>query len=321
MNKSNLKLLKDHDNISITGYRIISILKLLLERPYSEEEINSYFSSDSIVSRTLSKDTICIYINTLRSMGCIISRPSRGNDYKYVLRSHPFGVHITDKGWHTLIELRKRLSCFEDWKLMYRIDRLLLSLANEVACSNQREEAINLVMSCPGFLNEAKINLINTLEKYCKEGRTIQINYKSPETGLKVIEVIADNIAFENGCFYLWCFNSMLEEIQYLRIDRIKEIKVVNLNLTTFSKTQQEATYSLRGLSAVTYEKEANEEILEKTSDTVVIKTILKNKFKFIQKMLSFGSDCTILSPLSIKEEFVLKLKKMEDLYNNSVVK
>lgn len=108
-NQSKIEL-KDIDNISTTGYRIISIFKMLLNKPYSEDEINENLQEDVASCRKLSQDTICIYINTLRQIGCEISRPSKKNDFKYVLKSHPFSLTLAKEEAEGLINIRENFT-------------------------------------------------------------------------------------------------------------------------------------------------------------------------------------------------------------------
>jgi len=112
--ESNKPVSKEFDNISITAFRIISMLNMLLQEPLSDDELNEKLQTNIQGSRNLSKDTICIYINTLRAIGCEISRPSKKNEYKYVLKTHPFKLIISNDEISTIIEVRKYISSLKD---------------------------------------------------------------------------------------------------------------------------------------------------------------------------------------------------------------
>ncbi|MFH0702554.1 MAG: WYL domain-containing protein [bacterium] len=309
------KDLKNLDNISVTAYRIISIFNMLLEYPCNDEEINEKLQSDSLGTRSLSQDTICIYINTLRELGCIISRPAKGNDFKYVLKYHPFKLKLTDEEIYSLIEIRKHISNLDDWKPLVNIDKLFGIIIENL----EPEQKKKFSMIRKAYLRDIDANkqaqLINVLEKYCNKERSLVIKYVSPESGEKRIEIAIDKLTYENGALYLWGYNLKTKEMQYLRVDRIKEIDAINIKNSQYVPQIYCIRYKLTGIFALTFIPNEDEVIIEKKEKEIVLETKIQNKFKFIQKVLSYGNDCTVLSPESIKKEVISKLKTMLNAY------
>jgi len=308
---------KELDNISITGYRIIEILKLLMQHPCSEKDINYQFLNNPLVARSLSKDTICIYINTLRSIGCNISRPSKYNEFKYILKFHPFTLQITNEELQGLIDIRNYISTFNDWKLMLEINHLYRSIIYKIDDSLPDRNKIDELTNHSSYLSDNSLDILAQLNKYCLEKRSLVLNYVSPNSGEKNIEIIADHVFFENDYFYIWCINSKLEEEQYLRIDRIKKISEIKEKNEKYKRKSKIVKYSLKGISASTYCPCENEKILEKNDDYILIEATSTNKFKCLQKLLQYGPDCTILEPDSIKRELTEKLDLILCVYKN----
>ena len=308
--------LKDLDNISVTGYRIITILKMLLNKPCSDTDINERLKKDILGARDLSRDTICIYINTLRAIGCVISRPSKNTGYKYILKSHPFTLNFNEEEFNGLFNILKNISCFNDWNLMVDIDTLFKTIRDNLSPESRKLMGF---ATKPRFLNtDSKVEhkILHSLEKYCKEKRTILLKYLSPESGEKLVEVIADKISFENCALYLWCYNLELDETQYLRIDRIKDIKVVNLSKTNYKSKLCTIKYKLTGISGLTYVPAIDEKIIERTDKEIIIEAKVRNKFRYVQKILYYGSDCTLIDPETLKHEIIAKLESMLCIYN-----
>jgi len=77
------------------------------------------------------------------------------------------------------------------------------------------------------------------------------------------------------------------------------------------------AKYQLKGLQAAIFEPADNEKIIEKTEDGLIVEATVRNKFKFLQKILSLGPDCTIIEPDSLKDELIAKLTSMSKLYSS----
>jgi len=309
---------KNIDNISITAYRILSILNILLKEPLSDHDINQKLQENIEGSRNLSNDTLCIYINTLRSLGCDISRPSKNTGYKYVLKSHPFKLNLTKDEINTIIEIRKYISTLGNWKLVVEIDDLFNEIFNAL---NSESKKIFLSTKKSVLCREVNIENIlpelNLIEKYCAQNTDIIVLYDSPNSGEKEICLNADKLTLENDSFYLWGYNYELNETLYLRLDKIKSIRAVNIKGKGKNSKGIEAKYKLTGDSILTFVPAENEKILEKNDTELIISAKVKNKFKFIQNALSYGFDCQILSPESLRKEIIFRLKSMAEIYNN----
>lgn len=307
--------IKDFDNISLTAYRIISMFNMLLEAPCSDDEINEKLQEDIMMNRSLSKDTIYIYINTLRAIGCEITRPSRNNGYKYILKSHPFLIKATDEEITALVEVRKYISTLKDWKLMVNIDELYNKIVENIHNDDRKKFSQIKKSMLRAIDTNHQTYLINILEKYCEKKRTLLISYLSPVSGDKLIEMTVDKLAYENEALYLWGYNLETEETQYLRVDRISDIKVVNIRTNKYTPKTYSVKYKLTGVSMSFYSPCESEIIKEKNEDSIVIEAKVENKFKLIQKLLSYGSDCVVLAPDNIKKEIISKLRSMSKIY------
>ena len=86
----------DLNQISVTGIRAIIILGLLMIAPKSISEIRKSLVMYNIIDDTQPDDILRIDINSLKYMGCEIARPSKNNDYKYVLGKNPFSFNVSE---------------------------------------------------------------------------------------------------------------------------------------------------------------------------------------------------------------------------------
>ena len=309
---------KNLDNISITAFRILSILNILLKEPLSDDDINKKLQENIEGARNLSNDTICIYINTLRSLGCEILRPSKNTGYKYVLKTHPFKLNLSIDEINTIIEIRKYISTLGNWKLAVEIDDLFNQIFDTI---NSESKKIFLSVKKAVLCREVNIENIlpelNLIEKYCAQNTDIMLIYNSPNSGEKEICLNAEKLTLENSSFYLWGYNYELDETLYLRLDRIKSIKVINIKGKSKSSKGFDVKYKLTGGSIFSFVPSESEKILEKNDTELIIQAKVKNKFKFIQNALSYGADCTVISPENIRKEMISKLKMMAEIYNN----
>ena len=95
--------------ISLTGVRAIVILALLNIKPSTFEEIKEFLIESNIVTREYSIDTIRIDLNTLKYIGCDISKATKRTDNKYILRSHPFQLQLSPEEVNTLAKIYKHI--------------------------------------------------------------------------------------------------------------------------------------------------------------------------------------------------------------------
>ena len=63
---------------------------------------------------------------------------------------------------------------------------------------------------------------------------------------------------------------------------------------------------------------EENESIVKTEDDKIIVEGRYYNDFIAIQRMLSFGRDCTVLEPDEIRERIIEKLLEMREIYASS---
>lgn len=317
MTKSLEQKSESNSNISKTGYRILLLFKLLFESPRSRMEIDKEFEKDDVLKKGISYDTITNIVKALRKSGCIVKRPNIGTGYKYILEKHPFTTEISEKALEGLQKIRDGITSFSDWQLLCKINRLYEKFAN---FTMNEKHADLLLYNHP--LKNVDINLLEELVKHCESKQLLKITYTSPIFGTERLTFIPDFISFENNVTYLWGYNLRYQAIGYLRLDRIKSLKktfCVNTNsiLEQYESCILTVTYKLTGFAKLAYEPTRFEHIIIENPDYIVVEAKVFNKFNFLQRLLSFGLDCKILTPRSYIEEYLLALQNIRETYTN----
>ncbi len=310
-------LIKISDNISVTAYRTICILNLLLKQPSNEEEISLHLKEQILNNKNLSSDTIYIYLNTLKAIGCNICRPCKTNNHKYVLKSHPFMLQLDDNDLKSLVQIRKYISNLKNWKFILEVEKLFDIIQDNLVMESKKkfEKLRNASLRYP--LTQKIIDTIQKLESHAESQNKLEVVYSSPINGIKNIKIKPEEILYENGAFYVHIINLDANEAQYLRVDRINSFELLrnyNLNISELPDIAP-VQYKLKGASLYYFIPGENESIISKTEDEMIIEEKITNKFKFYQKVLSYGYDCTIIKPLSFQKEMVNKLRSMLEIY------
>ena len=296
--------------ISITGYRTLLVLMSLIEKGRTIEELVDILKENPITNKSVSKDTVRITLNTLKNAGCQISRPIKSKGFKYELLVNPFSLKLTDENLITLVRLRETLVNKVPWKDVITINNLyhkLVELTGNQSQINFIDETKSLGNVNPdiiaSFLNE---NII------CKK---IQLEYLSPEYGKEDIYVVPYKIIYENKRLYILCYSFKYNANCFLEVSRIIKIKSVYSKEKYPKENSYKVIYRISGQAMENYEKTYYETVLKKTAAYMDIEANVSNEFTFIQRILLYGSDFTIISPYVFREKLIDKVKQIRRNY------
>lgn len=297
--------------MSLTGYRTLVILSLLMESPKSTDEINEFFYNHQYIKEKFSNDTLRIYINSLRIIGCEITRANKSNGQKYELISHPFTYKIPQNQINSIEKLYKNMYNKIDIKDIIGIDNLFEKLASH----SKNNELKNKLKSFSVLKNINKA-VLEDLITHCKNKNQITFLYNSPKSNTKKIEIIADKLAFKSEKLYLFGNNLTHNEYSYFSLERILEICSIKLQKDKKEFPLIKVIYELKK-SNNKYIPENDEKIIESTKDKLVIELTSKNEFILTQKILHLANDCKVIYPEEFKNKLLKKLKAMENNYEN----
>lgn len=296
--------------MSLTGYRTLVILSLLLEAPRSTDEINNHFLNNQYIKEKFSNDTLRIYINSLRAIGCQITDANKANK-KYQLLSHPFEYDIPKSQLKAISKLYKSLSSKVDIRKLLEIDNLISKLANYVTNQTTKDYLTNM-----SLLKGVDRFILNDLLIHCKNNNQIVILYNSPKSVAKEIEIVCDKLSFRSDKLYLWGDNLTHQGYSFLPVDRI--IKILSIKMHKQKENVQPIKVLFKLSNCRNYMPQPDEKIVERTGDDLIIEVDSKNQFNLMQRILYMANDCKIIAPDSFKAEFVQKLQEMEKIYEQA---
>lgn len=297
--------------ISLTGIRSLTLLGLLIEEPRSLEDIRNAFMDFNIMEGSNSDDILRIDINTLKSIGCEISRADHRTNNKYVLSNHPFKININEEELKVLKSAFNKIKENADINLLLQYDRLFKKVAAFAADDSIKEYLLGL-----SPLKSYKSNIINDLKSACDAKNVITILYRNSET--KVVsekEIIADSVILQNNKLYLYGIDKNIKKSVYLNIKRIQKIISQTINEDDITGTPVMVKFWLRDFGVAGLDE--NENILSgDISNGFIIEGKYFNEFLAVQRILSFGSNCKVLEPTEFKNKIIEILKRMKEIYN-----
>lgn len=297
--------------ISSTGARALIVLVALLMSPKTYEEIKTFLIDCGLANSQYSIDTVRMDLNTLKAIGCEISKAVKSNNYKYSIIKHPFNVNITPLEVFFLKEAYKSISktCSPETLLNYH--NLFEKLAN-ISDSEEVKETILGISLLKGL----NIDLVKDLVTDEKHHNKIKIIYEVRSNKEITYDITLEKLGLRSDKLYAFCYNHTLGKRTFLRVAKIRQIlckffdKNSKFGLDTFVKFKLTQSYL--------YQLESNETIVETKPDFVIIEGRYYNDFIAMQRILSFGQDCTVLEPENIKELVITKLLEMREVYGKS---
>lgn len=310
MNKLNFQV--NTSKISLTAYRAIKLLKMLLNSPCSSEEIIEEFAKDSITERSATKDSLRITINSLKAVGCLIKRPSSKTKYCYVLEEHPFKINFSKKDLKILNKIRDYVLEQKDWKTVIKLNNFYDKISEIIEDGELKD-----ILKYKKPFAKIRPDVLSVIENEDIINKEIIINYASTSKKINSINIIPDKIFCDAGKLYLWAWYFKRNSYSYFNVEKILSIPDIKKTDYKITKEKYIAIYELKGESLKEFLCEPEEKILRKENDKIVVSYNVVNEFKFFQRLLAFGRDFTLLAPVSAKEELSKELSLILERYKN----
>lgn len=217
MNK--LRLLSSTSKISITAYRAIKLLEMLLISPCSSEDIIKEFAKDPVTERSASKDALRITINSLKAVGCVIKRPSSKTNYCYVLETHPFKINFTKEHLQILIKIRNNILEQRDWKTVLKLNNFYDKISGIL-----QDGTLKDILKYKKPFSKIKPEIISVIENEYIIKKEVIINYASTSKKINKINIIPDKIFCDSGKLYIWAWYFKRNSYSYFNIEKITSI-------------------------------------------------------------------------------------------------
>lgn len=299
------------NQISLTGIRALVLIGLLIIKPRSLDEIRKEFINMQIMENTHSNDILRIDLNTIKSMGCEISRSSPKTDYKYVLEKHPFAFKISKEEIEILKKVYNSAKSNADLYTLMEYDELFKKIAFHI-CDEESKEAILGV----SVLKYYDIQTVKDLILDSKHKNVLDLVYCKPNTTSDSRkQILAQELVCKNDKIYLYGYDLDKEKSIILNVRRIKSILTRKIHRNTIEPQQTKVKFFVKNLKQE--ELESNEEIIKLTTDGSIVEGIYHNDFIATQRVLSMGNRCIVLEPQDFKDNVIEKIKEMRKNYEH----
>ncbi|MBQ7764351.1 hypothetical protein IJ384_03160 [bacterium] len=299
------------NQISLTGLRALVLIGLLIAKPRSFNEIRRAFIDLKIIDEKTSNDILRIDLNTIKLMGCDISRSSAKTDFRYILTKHPFSIKTTKNEISALKKVYNHIKRKADIYLLIEFEEFFRKIINHL-CDEESKEALIGV----SIFKYYDYDTIKMLVEDCKLRNTLDLTYQKPNAKSECrYQVIAQELVYSNDKIYLHGQNVDNERPIVLNLRRLKNILARRKQEHNFEIKSFKITFLLKNINKD--DLTINEDVIDKTDEGYIIEGTYHNEFLAIQRVLSFGARCIVLSPTEFRNTIVEKIKEMRKIYED----
>ncbi len=293
--------------ICLTVYKALLLLKHLINGPLSKEQIMNLLNNDDLVRQPVSNENIRVLLNSLKKLGCEISKPDLKHNYKYTLSKNPFSLNLTKEEVNLINKFRKNIIGKNKLEDVLNTNSLINTIRLITGNSEFSENLKN-----HNILTDIKPDFIEKLKECCDNKSIVLFKYLSGRK-LTEFEMETSFIKYEKDKLYIWGYSPKYNDFSYLRVDKIKSLKIIDKTPKNVHKTNLVRYKNFN----TDYCLEENEVLVEKNEKELIIDYKIENKFRAIQKFLELGCECKIISPEPFKQEFFQTLKEIKRVYEN----
>ncbi len=296
--------------MSFTAFKTLLIFSLLLEAPRSYDDIIDYFKKHDYINETISVDTARVYINSLRMAGCVIEKTTRAEGSKFVLVSHPFELKIQPEQIKAFMKIYKTIIKNISIEELIMLENFLRKLSS---CIKSDDFKSSLIKASP--LADFDTKLLEDLLACCAKKNQIVLEYNSPRSGIKTIELICEKLDFDNNKLYLYGTGIDYNQETYLQTKRIIKIREIKLHKSENLDIKEIKVLFEVNADVQELQLKDNEKLVSINNGKPLIEAKSSNKFILKQRVLSFGSCCRVLEPTDFRNDIIRTLKNMRAEY------
>jgi WYL domain len=214
--------------VNNTAYRIFKLLQWLIQSPLNLKTLNERFCADPRIGKALSNDSIWLYINTLKALGCSIRRPSPKNGFCYELISHPFGLSLSESRREMLARAKAHAQKSFTHQEMLVLDRFFKKVIRHSTVAIPQAGIDELFRQTRSADIETCQEHIRRLEAGLPHETLFQLQYHSPVQGDEHFFFIPEMLYYEQGVMYVRGDRENNAGSSSLRVDRILALETID---------------------------------------------------------------------------------------------
>ena len=300
-----------NENTSASAYRMFEVLKFLMQKPASVQEIKKHLEKlDN--EKIYSKNVIYKYLTTLKFAGMNVKR----NKCKYEITKFPFKFDFSENDLKSLGLLNKSIDYVPENEISDNLKTLFYRLNMRFTLENkiQIQKYIPNSTLTPHLSTQQKA-LMETYTSYCKDNYRYTITMKNLFGNIE--KIIAEPIEtyIKNLKIYLRIFCTRPNRYLELNVEQIINIEALpHQKIKKYSSAT--TIYKLTNKLAKRYTLRNGETIERIEGDSIIIRNDMEPKNLLYLRLLRYDECCEILSP---KQDREIMKQLIEKSLNNLI--
>lgn len=296
--------------IANAGYRVLEILKELVNRPLSLSDL--LLSIEETTDENFRQELILKYINTLRLLDLNVVKIGK----KYCLQNSIEKMDFDKQNLSLFLFLKDYSQKINHENLKDNLIEILQVLERTFSCKTKKLISSNKILAY--HLKkplEIRDNNIEKYKKYCDEKQKIDIIYKNENINEIFYRLAPIKVIYKNGKAVLVTYDSA--------DNCYKEFFAENIVSSKQSPQKQPNSYSssvlfkIKNRLAKSYILKEGETVLEYTDNYIVVSNKTEDKELLIRRLLRYYNECEIIYPEACRKRLVELITQMEQLYDN----
>ncbi len=283
-----------------TGIRILEILKILLEKDVSKQELIEKIKNNPLFESVYTNEAFIKYFNTLEILGIEMNK----NKKVYSIKKALSCVQLSKEEKEVFVELISYIEKLHDKD----IENSLKEAFSRILKFLEMDEKIEI----EDILNRSnnnciytKDNFMSSLESFLAEKQQISISYKKNETIIDSCVVELKEIIEKNGEVILVCYDASKGRNKKILASSVVSIKQLPRKISN-KEYLNTVVFRLRGRLASSYKLKKSEKLVDFSSDCITISNAAEDKDVLLRRILKYGENCEIIQPKSAREDFVI---------------
>lgn len=266
--------------------------------------------------RTFSDETIGKYINTLKKLGCHITRQQNGKTDSstcYRLKTSPFPIELSAEDVDISERLLTALEQHSTPLLLKDYHEFLQSLCWHCSLDKGLPSAVSPDMSLRSRLQKHS----EKFQHYCKQAFNLEVQYQD-ENNRQILSLQIEpyTTVERKNRLYLLAMDIHTGQQKILLTDRIIAVhQLPSKNKRKLSLTH--VMFSLYGRLASSYRLYPGEKIIFKGRQELHIKSSVLEVESLLQRLMKYGVSCQVLAPQTLRTTIQNRIKQKILLLNN----
>lgn len=294
------------EKMANASIRVLEILKRLALKPLSKDDIIKLIENNSSTKNIYSKETVTKYLHTFKLLGINVEKVNE----RFYLRTNLTKIRFTKKQLETLNFLKNYALGVHRKDGSIKITELFRLIENSFDEETIKEQAHLGGLRLGKRVSDSSAFMIRTFEEYCKDRRRLKLTLKDGRT----YSIEPKDIIFKQEKAFLLGYNLQKREFKEFSLEDI-ENTARQPQRALDNNFLNPVMFRVKGALAKVYDLREGEQISQMHKPKKVILNYSEDRELLARRLLRYGKECEVLSPLEFRQSFIKLLDEMAAKY------